>query len=163
MGVFFRRLREGLGCGPFPYVWVPEYHKDQRRLHLHFAAGRYIKRSLIVDAWGHGWVHIKQLGDVPVGTGTRGQARRAAGYLSKYVTKSFDDQRVKGGHRYDVAQGFVPQKVSLWGRSARDVVGQASDLLGQRGPERVWHSDEQPDWQGPPAVWAPDRKAGHRS
>ncbi|GAA3531967.1 hypothetical protein GCM10022263_20630 [Nocardioides daeguensis] len=154
VGVFFRRLRGALGGEAFPYAWVPEFHKDQQRLHLHFAAGRYIKRSVIEEAWGHGFVHIKRLSDVPAGSGTRGEARRAAGYLSKYVSKSFADQRIKGRHRYDVAQGFRPERMTVWGRSAGEVIGLASDLLGQRGPLHLWHSDEQPGWQGPPAVWA---------
>ncbi|WP_425464721.1 rolling circle replication-associated protein [Nocardioides dongxiaopingii] len=154
VGLFFRRLRAALGGEPLPYAWVPEYHKDQQRLHLHFAAGRYIKRSLIEESWGHGFVHIKRLTDVSVGTGRRGEARVAAGYLSKYVSKAFADQRLKGAHRYDVGQGFRPEKMTVWGRSARDVLDQASDLLSQQGPVVVWHSDDQPDWQGPPAVWA---------
>lgn len=154
IGIFFRRLRDSLGGGAFAYAWVPEYHKDGARLHLHFAAGRYIKRSLIEDAWGHGFVHIKRLNDVPVGAGARGEARRAAGYLSKYVSKSFADQRITGRHRYDVAEGFQPDKVRVWGRSANEVLRRASGLLGERAPLRVWHSDEAPAWQGPPAVWA---------
>lgn len=154
VGVFFRLLRAGLGGEAFPYAWVPEYHEDQQRLHLHFAAGRYIKRSVIDEAWGHGFVHIKRLTDVGVGQGTRGEARRAAGYLSKYVSKSFADQRLKGRHRYDVAEGFQPVRMSVWGRSAHDVLTQASDLLGQPAPMRWWHSDDEQGWQGPPAVWA---------
>ena len=69
----------------FPYAWVPERHKSDHGLHLHFAVGRFIRRSLIERSWGHGFVHIKLLGDLPVGTGTVEEARRAAGYLSKYV------------------------------------------------------------------------------
>ncbi|GAA4126870.1 hypothetical protein GCM10022215_36920 [Nocardioides fonticola] len=153
VGVFFRLLRAVVG-EPFPYAWVPEFHADGQRLHLHFAAGRYLRRRDIEAAWGHGFVHIKLLSDVGVGQGVRGEARRAAGYLSKYVAKSFNDHRLKGRHRYDVAQGFTPVKVRVEGISARDVLGQASDLLGQVSPLRVWHSDLEPAWQGPPAVWA---------
>lgn len=153
-GQFFRALRGSLGGKPFPYVWVPEYHADGERFHLHFATGRYIKRSLIEQAWGRGWVHIKLLSDLPVGSGTLAESRKAAGYLSKYVSKSFDDPHVAHRKRYDVAEGFQPERMQVWGRSAEDVLGQASDLLGSRGPERVWLSDQQEGWQGPPAVWA---------
>lgn len=153
VGVFFRRLRAELKA-PFPYAWVPEYHSDKQRLHLHFALGRYVKRQVIEDAWGHGFVHIKRLSDVGVGQGARGEARRAAGYLSKYVSKSFADQRITGRHRYDVAQGFTPQKMHLRGRSAREVLTAASTLMGGSLPLKVWHSDDTEDWQGPPAVWA---------
>ena len=47
---FFRNLREGLGGKPFPYLWVPEWHKTGHGLHAHFACGQYIKRSLVEEA-----------------------------------------------------------------------------------------------------------------
>lgn len=137
-----------------PYVWVPEFHADGERFHLHFAVGRYVRRSLIEDAWGRGFVHIKSLTDLPVGSGRLEESRRAAGYLSKYVAKSFGDQRIPGRHRYEVAQGYQPEQMQVWGTSVDDVLSQASDLLGRRAPERVWLSSEQEGWQGPPAVWA---------
>jgi hypothetical protein len=152
---FFRNLRSSLGGNALPYLWVPEWHKTGHGLHAHFAVGRYIKRSLIGEAWGHGFVHIKLLGDLPVGSGTLSEARRAAGYLSKYVTKTFTDPdaRALGLHRYDVAQGFKPEVMSLSGRSAGDVLGQASDLFSS-APVHQWSSAESEDWQGPPAIWA---------
>ena len=81
LGEFFRSLRDGLGGAAFPYVWVPEWHKSGHGLHAHFAVGRFVKRSLIESAWGHGFVHIKLLGDLPVGSGSLSEARIAAGYL----------------------------------------------------------------------------------
>lgn len=152
-GVFFRNLRSGLGGEPFPYVWVPEFHADGTRFHLHFAVGRFIKRSLIEEAWGHGWVHIKLLGDLPVGSGRLAEARQSAGYLGKYVAKSFEDARIPRRHRYDVAQGFQPERVQVWGSSAVDVVERASALFGGALPARSWNSADQEGWQGPPAVW----------
>lgn len=154
LGAFFRSLRDALGGDAFPYVWVPELHSDGRRFHAHFAVGQYIRHTIIKEAWGHGFVHIKRLSDLPVGSGSLAESRLAARYLSKYVAKSFADQSVPGRHRYDVAQGFVPERMHVWGRSANDVIAQASDLLGQVAPERVWFSSEQEGWQGPPAIWA---------
>lgn len=57
------------------------------------------------------------MGDLPVGSGTLSEARVGAGYLSKYVAKTFTDPsaRVLGLHRYDVAQGFQPQPIALSG------------------------------------------------
>lgn len=154
VGVFFRQLRSALGGEGFAYAWVPEWHKSGHGLHLHFAVGRFVKRSLIVAAWPHGFVHIKLLGDLPVGCGTLGEARKAAGYLSKYVAKSFDDHdRPAGLHRFDVAQRYQPCRVRVVGRSAEDVIGQACERLGAR-PELRWSSAEVPDWPGAPAVWA---------
>ena len=128
---FFRALRLALGGAAFPYVWVPEWHPKGHGLHVHFAVGRFIRRSLISEAWGHGFVHIKLLGDLPVGSTNLSEARRAAGYLSKYVAKSFADPsaRILGLHRYDIAQGFLPLPVAVSGRSAADVLAQASSVF----------------------------------
>jgi len=35
LGVFFRKLRRGLGGEPFPYLWVPEWHPQGHGLHAH--------------------------------------------------------------------------------------------------------------------------------
>lgn len=143
-----------MGGEPFPYVWVPEWHKTGHGLHAHFAVGRFIRRSVIVQAWGHGFVHIKLLGDLRVGSGTLSEARVAARYLSKYVAKTFADPQARelGLHRYDVAQGFKPVPVSLFGSTADDVIGQASTFFDAE-PLTRWDSFERPEWQGPPAVW----------
>lgn len=153
VGVFFRELRDATGGEPFPYIWVPEFHADGSRFHLHFAVGRFIKRSLIEDSWGHGYVSIKLLGDLPVGSGRLAEARRAAQYLGKYVSKSFEDTRIPRRHRYDVAQGFQPKRVQVWGSSAVEVIEEASAMFGGALPDHMWRSSDAEDWQGPPAVW----------
>ena len=38
-------------------------------LHVHFAVGRYVSHHLIRDVWGRGRIHIKLIGDLPVGSG----------------------------------------------------------------------------------------------
>ena len=153
---FFLRLREGLGGVAFPYLWVPEWHKTDHGMHLHFAVGQYIPRTLIDEAWGHGFVHIKQLSGVSAGSGPWGRARRAAGYLSKYVAKGFGDtdtgKRPKGLHRFDRAQQFNPGLVQLRGVSAQDVTSQACALMGA-GIARSWNSDEVEGWRGSPSIW----------
>ena len=102
---------------------MPEWHPGGHGLHLHFAVGRYIKRALIEEAWGLGIVHIKLLGDLPVGSGALDEARRAAGYLGKYAGKAVEGNRPAGLHRYEVAQGFKPVVVQLEGRAVEEVVG----------------------------------------
>ena len=111
-------------------MWVPEWHPGGHGLHLHFAVGRYVKHSLIKDAWGRGIVHIKLLGDLPVGSGALEEARLAARYLGKYAGKALDGERPTGLHRYEVGQGFKPQSVTVSGRTFDDVIGQASTLMG---------------------------------
>lgn len=146
---FFRALRRELGGAAFPYVWVPEWHPGGHGLHGHAGVGRYIKRSKLVRAWPHGFVHIKLIGDLPVGSGSLEEARRCGQYLGKYVAKSVDADRWSGLHRYDVARGFEPRVVTLDGRTADQVIGEASRLMG-RAPSSVWKSTEQEGWDGPP-------------
>jgi hypothetical protein len=153
VAAFFRDLRTELGAA-FPYVWVPEWHPGGHGLHVHFAVGRFVPRGAIERAWGRGLFFIKLIGDLPVGAGARGEARVVAGYLSKYVSKSFDDDgRIAGLHRYEVAQGFQPERIEVYGRSADDVIERASRYM-QAAPERVWLSSSVEGWRGPPACWA---------
>ena len=42
-------------------------------------------QRLIEQAWGRGLVHIKLIGDLPVGSGALEEARLAASYLARYV------------------------------------------------------------------------------
>lgn len=150
---FFRQLRTSLGGEALAYVWTAEWHKTGHGLHVHFAVGRFVKRCLIESAWGRGFVHIKLLGDLPVGSGAMAEARKAAGYLSKYVGKSFDEARVPGLHRYEVAQGFQPRVEGVWGRTAQEAIVAACVLMDGARPERTWSSSDVAGWQGPPAVW----------
>lgn len=151
-GMFFRRLREGLGGEGLPYVWVPEWHPGGHGLHLHFAVGRFVPRRLIEESWGRGFVHIKLIGDLPVGSGSLEESRIAGRYVGKYVTK--DAARSLGGlHRYEVAQGFQPRRVTFRARTGLEALQAMSEQMSA-APEYVWWSSEQEDWQGPPAVWA---------
>lgn len=155
LGEFFRELRTSIGGAAFPYAWVPEWHKTDHGLHAHFAVGRFIRRGLIEAAWEHGFVSIKRLGNLPVGSTRLTEARIAGGYLAKYVAKSFADPvgRNLGSHRYDVAEGFQPAQVGFTGPSRDDVLAQASAHVGAT-PGVVWDSAEAEQWQGPPTVWA---------
>lgn len=155
VAVFFRDLRSALGGRRLPYLWVPEWHKTHG-LHLHFGLGQYVDYRLIRATWGRGIIHIKRLSNLPVGSGELAASRAAAGYLSKYVTKSFDDTehpRILGRHRYDVAQGFQPQATRFRGVSSGQVLGQAVEVMGGRQPAISWSSDGVEGWRAPPAVW----------
>ena len=152
VGEFFRGLRRELGGEPLPYAWAPEWHPGGHGLHVHFAVGRYVGQRLIADVWGRGIAHIKLIGDLPVGSGALEEARVAAGYLAKYVSKSIGEERVPRLHRYEVAQGFQPEKVALRAESEAAVIAAASERMGAR-PARMWRSAEQEGWQASPAYW----------
>src|SRR5665213_459677 len=151
---FFRELRGGLDRGRFPYLWVPQWHPGGHGLHAHFAVGRFVPRGLIEDAWGNGFVHIKLLDGLPVGSGPLAEARLAARYLARYVGRDLEDERrLSGLHRYEVAQGFQPAKIECYGASAEDAIERASGYMGSQ-PEQVWLSSSVEGWRGPPACWA---------
>ncbi len=150
VGRYFRQLRRSLGGEPFPYLWVPELHKSGHGFHFHFAVGRFIRRGLIDEAWGHGFVHIKLLGNLPVGSGVREEARVAAGYVSKYISK---DLAGRGGlNRYDVAQGFQPKTKESWLRTEEEAIAAAKAQMGCE-PRVVWRSKSKETWRGPQTVW----------
>ena len=110
----------------FPYLWVPQWHPGGHGLHAHFAVGRFVPRRLIERAWGHGFVHIKLLDGLPVGSGALAEARLAARYLARYVGRDVEDERrLAGLHRYEVAQGFQPAKIECYG-----AVGRGCDRAG---------------------------------
>ena len=56
-------------------------------------------------------------------------------------------------HRYEVAQGFEPARVEVWGRTRTDAVREACRLMGGEVPQIVWRSDQAEGWKAPPAVW----------
>jgi hypothetical protein len=150
---FFRALRGAVGES-FPYLWAPEWHPGGHGLHAHFAVGRWIAYRDIKRTWGRGIVNIKLLGDLPVGSGTLGEARLAARYLAKYVGKDLaSGGQPSGLHRYEVAQGFQPRGVALDGSTADEVLGWAGSYM-DGPPARVWRSRDEDAWDGPPAVWA---------
>jgi hypothetical protein len=151
---FFRALRERLGSGAFAYVWVPQWHPGGHGLHAHFAVGRFVPRGLIERCWGQGFVHIKLLDGLPVGSGERAEARLAARYLAGYAGRDLgDERRLAGLHRYEVAQGFQPEKILVYGISEADVIERASRVMGG-APQQVWSSSSVEVWHGPPACWA---------
>jgi hypothetical protein len=150
---FFVRLRVSLGGATFPYLWVPELHKDRERWHVHFLVGRWIAREPIEAAWrGRGFVHIKLLGDLPARSSGTAEARVAAKYASKYVAK--DVESLGGLHRYEVAQGFQPERFPLGAKSddeARDLL--VRDWFSGEEPEVSWRSADKAEHIGPPMLW----------
>jgi hypothetical protein len=152
VGEFFRGLRRELGGEPLAYLWVPEWHPGGHGLHVHFAVGRFVPVGLIKTVWGRGHVHIKLIGDLPVGSGALEEARHVARYIGGYVTKNVADERIPGLHRYEVAQGFQPERVQFAAASDDEVIALASERMGSK-PAQVWRSSEAEGWRGPPAYW----------
>lgn len=153
LGEFFKRLRRDVRGGRLPYVWVPQWHPGGHGLHAHFAVGQYVPRRAIEQAWPHGYTSIKLIGDLPVGSGAAEEARKASRYLARYAGRETAGEKPPGLHRYEVAQGFQPERFRILGRTCDEVLGLASEWHAA-APAHVWRSDEEKDWHGPPAVWA---------
>jgi len=153
VAAFFKGLRVGLGGERFPYLWVPEWHPGGHGLHVHFAVARFIKRGLIAETWGRGRVHIKLLGDLPVGSGSLEEARVSGRYLAKYAAKALDEKRAAGLHRYEVAQHFQPESIECYGPTASAAIAVAARHMGRK-PATVWQSASVEGWGAPPACWA---------
>ncbi len=149
---FFVRLRQALGGKPFPYLWVPELHRDGERFHVHFVVGKWIERGKIEWAWrDRGHVHIKLLGDLPARSSGPAEARIAAKYTSKYLAK--DLASLGGLHRYEVAQNFQPARFALTANSDYEAVRMLiRDWFAGEEPEVFWRSPD--TWHdGPPRLW----------
>jgi len=144
---FVRRLRYERGK-KFPYVWVPELHKDGVKLHAHFGLNSFIAKDRLAELWGHGWTDIRLVRSRE-SRSPADHSRVTARYLSKYVGKAFDESDTFGCHRYEVAQGCQPRCDRRVFPSEQEARDWAVSLMGDALPTRVWNSTAQPDWEGP--------------
>jgi hypothetical protein len=150
LGTFFRQLRRGAGRQRFAYLWVAEWHPGGHGLHAHFAVGRYIDKGLIERAWDRGFVEIRRVNTDLRYASALAQARVAAAYLGKYIAKAFET--TGGLHRYEVAQGFQPQRWRFFAETKEEAVQLCIELRHGAIPT-FSVSDEWEGWQGPPTVW----------
>jgi len=150
VGRFVRRLRVTLGHRRFPYVWVPELHKDGTRLHAHIGLARYVKKADLQACWPHGFVDARRLrAKSTKAVSSVEHAGRAAHYLSKYVGKAFSSGAAVGAHRYEVGQGFQPRRDRIVLPSEHAARMWAIGQMGGEVPSMEWSSYESPDWVGP--------------
>jgi hypothetical protein len=129
---FFRRLAATFGR--LPLAVVIETGSATGRLHVHFAAPRFLSYEKVKRAWGHGIVDVGDPRKLP----GRVPPRRLAAYLAKYVAKQAGEvaqdnpkDRAKGEHRYLVTQGFTPVACRGRYRSAREAKAHLHRLYGQ--------------------------------
>jgi hypothetical protein len=129
---FFQQIRRTFG--KLPLVVVIEEGSSSGRLHVHFAAARFMSIEKMRRCWRHGFVHVgdprKMPGRLPV--------RRLAAYLAKYVAKELEEggeggpkERAEHEHRYLVTQGFSPTAWSLRYRTFTAAHERMRGLYGQ--------------------------------
>lgn len=137
--------------GRMPYVWVVERHKSGA-FHVHMALGRFVRQARLADIWGLGFVSVNDKRKLR--TGVVG-ARKAGGYLSKYVSKAFDQGHVFGRKRYEVARGYEPERVTY------AVVASVAELrsfvsgfsFDGVAPDYQWYSPTDEEADGPPIAF----------
>lgn len=153
---FVKRLRAAYFRGRrFPYVLVPEFHKDGH-VHVHMAVAEFIPWDLFGRVWGHGYVAFTDFRSRKKGEKRGAAGKRSAGYLTKYVTKMFDEELGEAAahrHRYEVAQGFEPTSTIAGGfRSRHAALDFLVDAYGVKVDYVKWSEDVDPD--GVQWAWA---------
>lgn len=135
-----REVRIELGRA-FAYVRVIEHHPEGHGLHIHLLVGSKAAR-LIAEKWRHGESDLRRL-----------RSRRDVARATTYLTKEFE--RSEGGrHRYEIAQGFEPQRVELSASSCGALVSAFVEEMGGRPVlERVLGGPVPFAWVG---WWATD-------
>lgn len=116
VGTYFARFRATLA----KHGYRPQYFKVTERTtaglkHFHIIIDVFVPFNVIQAAWRAAtdgtayWVNIK-----------KAQVKRAAGYLTKYMTKQtvFTDERAKGEHLYSFSRRFPrmpkPEPTGEW-------------------------------------------------
>jgi hypothetical protein len=174
---FYRRAeREGLSPGQrFPYVWVPEWGKVSRRLHLHMAVSwwdalgcvevcqgcardalKAVRKDLppvgsfcVGCVWGHGFVGRPE---------SNQDGRSLSKYLTKYLTKDLAGSEVKkGGQRYHCGEGQRPASARVEADSAYEGVLHALSVVraivgAEDVPPVMFAPASDSEWSGPPVV-----------
>lgn len=142
---FIAKVVEDRGGQRFPYAYVVEPHADGERLHVHMAVGFFFPHKRLGVLWGKGfvWCTDKRKRGECAHVG----ANRAAGYLAKYVGKTFEHSEF-GRHRYERARGFDVSSYQLRRKNFDD--GQRyAEALFLAAPEYVWNSEQCAEWRGP--------------
>ena len=80
------------------YVVVIEFQK-RGAVHYHaiFFNLPFIEKKRIEEIWGNGWIKVKAIDEV----------KDVGFYVTKYMSKNFDDQRLKGHKCYFVSDGLI--------------------------------------------------------
>ncbi|MCX6719279.1 MAG: hypothetical protein NTZ38_02810 [Candidatus Taylorbacteria bacterium] len=101
---FVKRLNYELGHTKksfLKYITVIEFQDFSRDgvVHYHsiFFNLEFIRKDILADIWGQGFVHIRAID----------QVNNAGAYVSKYLVKHFEDDRLDGQKRYFSSRGLL--------------------------------------------------------
>lgn len=89
------------------YLVVMEFQDKNFRGAVHYHAIffnlPYLKASVLADIWGQGFIKIKKINEVD----------NVGAYISKYLTKDLDDDRLDGKKRYFTSQGLMKPYIDI--------------------------------------------------
>ena len=103
--------------GSFPYVYVVGLHPGGHGLHVHILVNETVC-ELVENGWRQGHVNTKPLR-------SSREVRKAAHYLAHEFSSM-----PAGRHRYEVWQGFAPEKVSFLARCRKSAEKFLEELMG---------------------------------
>jgi len=94
---FNYEISQGEKEAQLKYVAIPEWQK-RGAVHYHIALFNmpYVKQQKLSDIWGQGYIWVSRSDRV----------RDLGHYLTKYMTKGFDDPRFEGHRRYSPSAGL---------------------------------------------------------
>lgn len=96
------------------YIAVREFHNNREALHYHLMIDFYIPADYsqekmfaldreIAEIWGHGFVKVKNMNRAE---STSKPVDNVGAYLVKYMSKEYDDERLKGNKVYLCSRGL---------------------------------------------------------
>lgn len=162
VGDFARRLRVLHGGEKFPYWYSPELHPGGHGWHVNFFISYRVEHALIESLWDKGFVWVTDFATSmkgpkgePLGLcrTPREGLRRAASYGCKYAQKDWSPEHVGAlSHRYEVAQGFAPERRFGWIDGPLEAEALIQTLVPAEDQRwmRRWNSDDEPEWNRPP-------------
>ena len=151
---FFRGLRGGLGGGGSRMRGCRSGIRAGTATTSMSRSAATCRVARSSGRWGHGFFLIKLIGDLPVGSGSRREARSSPAIWPSTSGKSFEDERrPRGGIATRSHRASSRRRSSSTASRREDVIERASGLMGA-APERVWFSSSVEGWHGPPACWA---------
>jgi len=114
---FIKRLNYEMGAKEsfLKYVVVPEFQDKTRNGVVHYHAVffnlNHIWKDRLSEVWGQGFVDIKRVRSNDIGR-----------YMSKYISKKFDDARLHGHKRYFPSNGLIKPEVIREQKVAKIIV-----------------------------------------
>jgi len=159
-----RRIRLAWPEGPLPYWYSPELHPGGHGWHVNLFVASRLPQHRVEGLWGHGYVWVTDFATAPrtpkgerlgLCRTPREGWRRAAAYGCKYAQKDWGPGSIgPRDHRYEVAQGYAPEKQTRWVASKAEATGIVAQLLPDEvgGAVEVWDSNDDEGWDGPPVM-----------